>query len=254
MEMQGEYKIPASRDVVWEALNDPDVLSACIPGCKSLERTGDNGYAATVQAKVGPVKATFKGEVTLSDIDPPNGYRISGEGKGGAAGFAKGGATVTLTEDGDGTLLSYTVDANVGGKLAQIGSRLIDSTSKKLAGEFFDAFVEEVKKRDGSAPAPETGAAEQQDTESMEPPVVDDPVTMPIQNATEASKTSGAASPAANDTADTAGDTTPDSSPSQAAMKAVDDVSKQRKGLQPMVWSIALVVVVIILIAAFASP
>ncbi|MEQ9491252.1 MAG: carbon monoxide dehydrogenase subunit G [Alphaproteobacteria bacterium] len=250
MEMQGEYKIPAPRAVVWDALNDPDVLSACIPGCKSLERTGENGFAAAVQAKVGPVKATFKGEVTLSDIDPPNSYRISGEGKGGAAGFAKGGAVVTLTDDGDGTLLSYTVDANVGGKLAQIGSRLIDSTSKKLAGEFFDAFVEEVKKRngDGSPVASESDAAE-----NMEPPVVGDPVTMPIQNAAEASKTAGAASPAANDSRG-ANEASPDApSPSQAAMKAADDVAKKRKGLQPMVWTIALIAIVIILIAAFAS-
>lgn len=255
MEMQGEYKIPAPREVVWEALNDPNVLSACIPGCKSLEKTGENGFAATVQTKVGPVKATFKGEVTLSDIDPPNGYRIFGEGKGGAAGFAKGGATVTLQEDGDGTLLSYTVDANVGGKLAQIGSRLIDSTSKKLAGEFFDAFVEAVQNRDGRDAAASAQAAEAPPV--MEQPVVDDPVTMPIQNAAEASKTSGDPAPAANDeTAHSAAEAesaVPQKSPAQAAIEAADAVAKKRSGLQPIAWSIALVVIVVILIAAFSS-
>lgn len=256
MEMQGEYKIPAPREVVWEALNDPDVLSACIPGCKSLEKTGDNGFAATVQAKVGPVKATFKGEVSLSDIDAPNGYRISGEGKGGAAGFAKGGATVSLLEDGDGTILSYTVDANVGGKLAQIGSRLIDSTSKKLAGEFFDAFVEAVQHRnDSGTTAPmQTGEADP----VMEPPVVEDPVAMPIQNAADASKTSGdpAAPPANDETPSTPAPEVPAAqglSPTQAAIEAADAVAKKRSGLQPIVWSIALVVIVVILIAAFSS-
>lgn len=251
MEMQGEYKIPASRETVWDALNDPEVLAACIPGCKSLEKTGENGFAATVQAKVGPVKATFKGEVTLSDIDPPNGYRISGEGKGGAAGFAKGGATVTLAEDGDGTLLSYSVDANVGGKLAQIGSRLIDSTSKKLAGEFFDAFVKHVQ--GGKTEDPDSPEVE---TATMEPPVVDDPVTMPIQNAAEASKTSGEPAPPANDEPAAQSETEtspPEVAASQAAIQAADAVAEKRRGMQPIVWSVALVVVVIILIAAFSG-
>ena len=259
MEMQGEYKIPAPREAVWEALNDPEVLAACIPGCKELEKTGENGFAATVQAKVGPVKATFKGDVTLSDIDPPNGYRISGEGKGGAAGFAKGGAAVTLQEDGDGTLLTYTVDANVGGKLAQIGSRLIDSTSKKLAGEFFEAFVEQVRTRqDGGATTAADTAGDTGGQTAMEPPVVGDPVSMPIQNAAEASKTTAPPSPPANDqtreTADgTASATADETTPTQAAIKAADNVAKQRRGLQPVIWSIALVAVVVILIAAFSS-
>ncbi|MDP6709215.1 MAG: carbon monoxide dehydrogenase subunit G [Alphaproteobacteria bacterium] len=142
MELTGEYRIPASRERVWEALNDPDVLKASIPGCETLERTGEDGYAATVTAKVGPVKAKFKGAVTLSDLDPPNSYTISGEGKGGAAGFARGSARVTLAEDGGETVLAYVVDANVGGKLAQIGSRLIDGAAKKLADEFFTKFSE----------------------------------------------------------------------------------------------------------------
>ncbi|MXY41205.1 MAG: carbon monoxide dehydrogenase subunit G [Rhodospirillaceae bacterium] len=142
MEMSGEYRIPASRETVWQALNDPDVLRACIPGCQELERTSDTGFAATVKAKVGPVSATFKGEVEIGDIDPPAGYRIQGEGKGGVAGFAKGGANVRLAEDGGETILTYDADAKVGGKLAQIGSRLIAGTARKMADQFFGAFAE----------------------------------------------------------------------------------------------------------------
>ncbi|MDE0943845.1 MAG: carbon monoxide dehydrogenase subunit G [Alphaproteobacteria bacterium] len=142
MDLTGEYRIAASRERVWEALNDPEVLKASIPGCTELNAVGEDSFTASVTAKVGPVKAKFQGQVTLSDFDPPNGYTIQGEGKGGPAGFAKGGAKVTLIEDGDGTLLQYEVNANVGGKLAQIGSRLIDGTAKKLAGEFFTTFAE----------------------------------------------------------------------------------------------------------------
>lgn len=144
MEMSGEYRISASRETVWQALNDPDVLRACIPGCQELERTSDTGFAATVKAKVGPVSATFKGEVELEDIDPPAGYRIQGEGKGGVAGFAKGGANVRLAEDGGETVLTYDADAKVGGKLAQIGSRLIAGTARKMADQFFGTFAEHV--------------------------------------------------------------------------------------------------------------
>lgn len=145
MQMNDSQRIPASRHDVWAALNDPDVLKACIPGCRSLEVTGPNEMTATVVFKVGPVKATFGGKVTLSDLDPPNSYRISGEGSGGIAGFAKGGATVRLDADGpDATVLHYDVDAQIGGKLAQLGSRLIDSTARKLAGEFFASFAEVV--------------------------------------------------------------------------------------------------------------
>ena len=142
MELSGEYLIPAPKQAVWDALNDPDVLKQCIPGCDSLEKTSDTTFEAAVTAKVGPVKAKFQGAVTLSDIDAPNGYTISGEGKGGAAGFAKGGAKVTLAEAEGGTLLRYTVEAMVGGKLAQIGARLIEATSKKMSGEFFGKFAE----------------------------------------------------------------------------------------------------------------
>lgn len=140
MKLSDEKRIEASRDVVWRGLNDTDVLQQSIPGCESLERVSDTEFNAVVSAKVGPVKAKFKGNVHLSDLNPPVSYRISGEGKGGAAGFAKGGATVTLVEDGEATILKYDVDADVGGKLAQIGGRLIEGTAKKLAGEFFNNF------------------------------------------------------------------------------------------------------------------
>jgi carbon monoxide dehydrogenase subunit G len=151
MEMKGEYVIPAPRATVWQALNDIDVLKAAIPGCDSMNRLSDTEIEAVVTAKVGPVKASFKGMVTLSDLDPPNGYAIRGEGKGGVAGFAKGGAKVRLTDAPDGTLLSYDVDAAVGGKLAQIGARLIDSTAKKLADEFFASFSKLAAERAPSA-------------------------------------------------------------------------------------------------------
>ncbi len=142
MEMSGEALINAPKATVWEALNDPDILKQAIPGCESVEKEGDDGFTATVKVKVGPVKAKFKGAVTLSNIDAPNGYTITGEGKGGAAGFGKGGADIKLSDADGGTLLSYTATASVGGKMAQIGSRLIDSTAKKLAGEFFAKFNE----------------------------------------------------------------------------------------------------------------
>jgi uncharacterized protein len=144
MDMTGQYRIPAPREQVWAALNDPAMLRASLPGCESLEKVSDHEFAATVVAKVGPVKAKFNGNVTLSNLNPPESYTISGEGKGGAAGFAKGGADVRLTEDGDITVLTYTAKADVGGKLAQLGSRLIDGTAKKMADEFFDNFTQQV--------------------------------------------------------------------------------------------------------------
>ena len=144
MEIKGEYKIPASREKVFAALNDPAVLQACIPGCESLEKTPDTEMKAKVRMRIGPVSASFTGKVTLSDIDPPIGYRISGEGQGGAAGFAKGGAVVTLREDAGETVLNYNVDAQVGGKIAQVGARLITGTAKKLADQFFGKFAESV--------------------------------------------------------------------------------------------------------------
>ena len=144
MDLTGEYVIAAERQAVWEALNDPDVLRECIPGCESLEMTSPTEMSATVVTKIGPVKAKFSGEVTLSNIEAPVSYTISGEGKGGIAGFAKGGAEVKLADDGAGTLLNYTAKAQVGGKLAQVGARLIDATAKQMADQFFKAFAANV--------------------------------------------------------------------------------------------------------------
>jgi uncharacterized protein len=140
MDMSDEQRIEASREAVWAALNNPDILKQCIPGCESIVKLSDTEMEAVSTLRVGPIKATFKGKVLLSEIDPPNGYRISGEGSGGMAGHAKGGAKVTLAADGATTILHYEVKAEVGGKLAQLGARLIDGTAKKLAGEFFEKF------------------------------------------------------------------------------------------------------------------
>jgi carbon monoxide dehydrogenase subunit G len=146
MDMTGERRIPAPRQTVWEALNDTTTLKASIPGCESLEKTGDNQMKAVAAVKLGPISARFNGAVTLSDINPPNSYTITGEGQGGVAGFAKGGAKVFLTDDGAATLLKYEVNAQVGGKLAQLGARLIDATAKQMAEQFFTKFSDEVRK------------------------------------------------------------------------------------------------------------
>ncbi len=151
MDLKGEYRLPASRQVVWDALNDPETLRACIPGCEGLERQEDGRMTALVVAKVGPVKAKFSGEVRLEDVIAPESYSIVGEGKGGIAGFAKGGARVHLAEDGDHTVLTYTVEAQVGGKIAQLGGRLVDSTAKKLSGQFFDCLAAKVSGGERSA-------------------------------------------------------------------------------------------------------
>ncbi len=159
MDMTGERRIPAPRQIVWDALNNVDVLKASIPGCDALEKTSDTTMTAKAGIKLGPISAKFSGNVTLSDIDAPNSYTISGEGQGGVAGFAKGGAKVALTDDGDGTLLSYTVNAQVGGKIAQLGARLIDATAKQMAGQFFDRFTEQVTALVPAAPEPEVSEA-----------------------------------------------------------------------------------------------
>jgi len=157
MDMTGERRIDAPRRIVWDALNDVAILKASIPGCERLEKTGENQMKATAAVKLGPISARFNGAVTLSDIDAPNGYTIAGEGQGGVAGFAKGGAKVSLTDDGAATLLKYEVNAQVGGKLAQLGARLIDATAKQMAEQFFTKFSEEVQNRipaDAPVPAP----------------------------------------------------------------------------------------------------
>jgi carbon monoxide dehydrogenase subunit G len=178
MDLTGQYRIAAPRQAVWQALNDPAVLKECIPGCETVEKLSDTEFQARATAAIGPVKAKFAGKVTLSDLDPPNGYTISGEGQGGAAGFAKGGAKVKLTDDGGGTLLSYEVTATVGGKLAQVGSRLIGGVAHKMADEFFGRFAKVV----------ETPAA------AMEPVPVEPgvtPVASPLPTAPEPARSTG---------------------------------------------------------------
>ncbi len=177
MKMSGTRQLPATKQQVWDMLNDVEVLKRCIPGCQALEQVSDDQLKATVGLKIGPINAKFNGDVTLSDMDPPNAYRISGSGKGGAAGSASGGANVTLTEKDGGTELAYDVDARVAGKIAQLGARLIDATAANLANKFFDNLAAEFAPStaaDGTSPAeaatqpvrsaspaPSTGAANQ---------------------------------------------------------------------------------------------
>lgn len=162
MKLTGQQQIPASRDVVWKALNDPAVLQACIPGCQELVKLSDTRMNATAVIKVGPVSAKFQGAVTLSDLDPPNGYRITGEGQGGVAGFAKGDAIVRLEADGNATLLHYDVSAEIGGKLSQLGGRLIDATARQMSAAFFKRFAEEIANQSSSGhEAAASGIADQ---------------------------------------------------------------------------------------------
>lgn len=158
MDMNGEQRIPVGQQAVWEALNDLEVLKACIPGCESIEKVSDTEHHVTLTAAVGPVKAKFKGKMHLGDLNPPHSYRIGFEGQGGVAGFAKGEAQVALKPDGADTLMNYTVHAQVGGKLAQVGSRLIDAAAKKLADEFFSAFNARVAPAAAEAAAPKPAA------------------------------------------------------------------------------------------------
>ncbi|HQT79703.1 MAG TPA: carbon monoxide dehydrogenase subunit G [Rhodopila sp.] len=167
MDMTGERRIPAPRQTVWDALNNPEVLKASIPGCESLEKTGDDQMKATAAVKVGPISARFNGKVQLSDMDPPNSYTISGEGQGGVAGFAKGGAKVMLADEGPATLLTYQVNAQVGGKLAQLGGRLIDATAKQMADAFFDRFGKQVE---AMSPVPVESRAEIAAAQTMAEP------------------------------------------------------------------------------------
>lgn len=174
MEMTGEQLIPASQQQTWEALNDPEILKACVPGCDSIEKTGENEYLVLMVARVGPVSAKFKGKLALSDLDPPNSYSIAFEGQGGAAGFGKGGAQVRLAPEGGGTRLAYSVKASVGGKLAQIGSRLVDAAAKKIANDFFQAFNDKVAGAH-AAPAHEEHAAHEEHHPEPVPPDPDMP-------------------------------------------------------------------------------
>lgn len=172
MEMSGERQIGASREEVWAALNDPDVLKACIPGCQEMEKSSETGFTAKVVQKVGPVKATFTGEVELSDIVVGESYTISGKGKGGAAGAASGGAKVSLADSEEGTLLTYEAEAKVTGKIAQLGSRLIDGFAKKMADQFFTTFQKQVEggeDADAEAEA-EAGPGAESEAEAAEEP------------------------------------------------------------------------------------
>ncbi|WP_448205505.1 SRPBCC domain-containing protein [Azospirillum sp. sgz302134] len=190
MDMSGSQRIAAPRETVWKALNDPDILRQCIPGCEEVQKVSDTAFTAKVVAKVGPVSAKFSGKVALSDLDPPNGYTITGEGSGGAAGFGKGGAKVTLEPDGDAaTVLTYTAHAQVGGKLAQIGSRLVDATARKMADDFFTRFTAVVGAPEPVAesipePAPESVmVAKPAVRETVPPPVtpaVETPPELPL--------------------------------------------------------------------------
>lgn len=168
MELAGEQRIAAPQQRVWEALNDPEILRACIPGCQSLEKEGENRFLATAEVKIGPIGARFKGAVTLADLDPPNGYTISGQGNGGIAGNAKGSARVRLSGDASSTLISYMVDAEVGGRMAQLGGPIIDATAKQLAGKFFSRFSEIVG---GEAKAAEAASAPAAAAAAITPPV-----------------------------------------------------------------------------------
>jgi carbon monoxide dehydrogenase subunit G len=178
MEMSGEERIPASQAATWAALNDPEMLKACVPGCETIENVAENEFQVLMVARIGPVSAKFKGKLALSDLDPPNSYAIAFEGQGGAAGFGKGSAQVQLTPEGEGTRLTYRVKASVGGKLAQIGSRLVDAAAKKISQDFFAAFNEKVGALQGAA------AAGHEPHEAHEPgPVPRDPDLPTVSNA-----------------------------------------------------------------------
>lgn len=246
MEMQGEYRIPARREQVWAALNDPEILKACIPGCETLEQTSDTGFAATVALKVGPVRAKFAGAVELSDIDPPNGYTISGEGKGGAAGFAKGGAKVDLAEDGEETVLRYDVQANVGGKLAQLGSRLIDGTARKLAEDFFAKFSELAAAKDAPVGSAEAPAAVVEPAPAAPTPAADGPAAAteaPPEVVKEASQV-GEASP---EMLNVRGDA------SEHSGQPPHTEARTPGGLPNWLWVVGTLIVVVILLWIFNS-
>jgi carbon monoxide dehydrogenase subunit G len=253
MDMTGEYRIAAPRTKVWAALNDAEILRQAIPGCDEIDKTSDTSFTAKVTAKVGPVKASFTGKVTLSDMDPPNGYTITGEGSGGVAGFAKGGAKVGLVDDGAGTLLTYAVDAQVGGKLAQIGSRLIDGTARKMAEDFFSRFAALVSEGETAATA----------EPATEIPVVnpEPAATIAAEPAIEAAIASAADPHAAGlppeppavepEPVVTASPTRPATLGAAGGATPVSTGNKPSGGLNPLIWIPALVVVIAIIVAIF---
>lgn len=263
MQMTGEYRIEAARETVWAALNDPEVLKASIPGCEELEQTADDAFEAKVRAKVGPVSARFAGAVTLSDIVAPESYTISGEGKGGAAGFASGGAKIRLDALDDGaTQLHYEVDAKVGGKLAQLGSRLIDSTAKKMADQFFTNFAQQVST---AAPATEAAAIEAPAAEAATTAATE--ATAPAESVAPAATEPSAAEQAEMQEAALRGAAAGHSRPSDAPAESEADVRRRAaeassqavkearatKSLSPIVWVAGLIAVVAILWALFGG-
>ncbi len=254
MDMTGEYRIDAPRQRVWEGLNDPEVLKQCIPGCEEIVQKSDTELSAKVTAKVGPVKAKFAGDVTLSDINPPESYTISGEGKGGAAGFAKGGAKVHLAEDGaDATLLTYEVDAQVGGKLAQIGARLINGTAKKMADDFFGKFSELVATPVATveaAAAPAEKAAPETEVETVTP-------TEEPQAVGEAANVTETLAPSPDEPETPSPVPNAVAGPIAASQKVIDDVEATIQkaggsgGISPITWVLAIVAVILILVSLF---
>ena len=176
MEFAGRYIIPASPQAVWVALNDPDMLKSCIPGCERMDKTDATHFQAVVTLKIGPMKATFKGNVALEDLDPPHRATLKGEGQGGVAGFAKGEAEIVLTPEGSGTLLAYTAKANIGGKLAQIGQRLIDGAAKQIADDFFSRFSAAVSASVVGSAGPIGEVVMDSNAPSLEPPADTEPV------------------------------------------------------------------------------
>ncbi|MEC9344917.1 MAG: carbon monoxide dehydrogenase subunit G [Pseudomonadota bacterium] len=247
MKITGAYELEADRETVWKALNDTDVLKDCIPGCNSLERTAENELTAEVTAKVGPVKAKFSGVVELKDLNPPESYRIEGSGKGGAAGFAKGGATVTLAvTDSGGTLLSYEADAQVGGKLAQIGARLIDGTAKKLADEFFGNFRDRLS---GGAAAPAAAPADD-DASAEESAAPAEAATAPEPAATPAP--APAPEPAQEAKPEAEPEPTPDPAPAAKPAPATEAAKSGSFGLPAwavLVGAVALILILVIVVS-----
>jgi hypothetical protein len=255
MELTGEYTIQADRQKVWESLNDPEILKQCIPGCEEIEQSGENAFSAKVKAKVGPVNSRFSGTVTLSNLNPPESYTISGEGSGGAAGFAKGGADVKLEEiDAGQTKLSYKVDAQVGGKLAQLGQRLIQSTANKYAKQFFDKFEQVVGEGAAADAAVAEGAQSTPTGGSQEAP------TAGTGGAKAESDAAHAAAQAAGTYPETAGENARTAEADQAAkneamqkQQGKDIGTRDDRMIVPYpVWVAGLIAVVIALLAIFA--